>query len=202
MTPDGRAITAQNNTATIGSGERLDFAVTFKPTDGDKFDGQLQVTDTTGGTRNTINRIALSGSTFPASFSQGIPSITAPIKPQRLPDDAARVGDLNGDGLIDAADIGQLAAIVAGSVSAPSPGTAAFAVADINGDGVIDRADLTILGDAVAGNRNGLPRLRPSAGELTNVVARFSHRSDQLERTKQDTPPRRSHDVAVPVRAR
>jgi len=193
ISTDGRPLNAQGNTAMIAAGEHLTFGVTFKPDQVQdfqqrNFQGELQVTDTTGGTRNLVSRIALTGSglSLPTDPPGAIPTITAPIRPSRLPDHAARVADLNGDGLIDAVDVSQLNAIVAARVPVPMPGTTAFAVADINGDGAINSGDTSVLGDVLVGNLLALPRLRPSqsevvsenkaAGRATRVALAVRHR--------------------------
>jgi hypothetical protein len=182
MNTDGIPLSTQGSTATIAGGERLTFGVTFKPSSEGSYQGELQVTDTTGGKRDVLNRIALTGSGLPADFTSEISTITAPVKPQRLPDQAARVGDLNGDGLLDAVDVGQLSAVIAGRVSAPSAGTTPFAVADINSDGRIDSVDLRTLGDALVGNLNALPHLRPASGAITErLSATKSTRSNTTE---------------------
>ena len=195
MTADGRPLSTQGNTATIASGERLTLGVTFKPGGEEDFHGELQVTDTTGGKRELVGRVLLTGSGLPSDFSAGLATITAPMKPLRLPDHAARVGDLNSDGLIDAVDVGELSAIVAGRAPAPSIGTSAFAIADINGDGLINTTDLGILGDALAGNLTGLPHLRPGAS--ANIENRPARQSTQVAIARENAALRRATRAAV-----
>lgn len=196
ITPDGRPIGAQGNTVTIAAGDRFTFGVTFKPTEGENFQGELHVTDVTDSKNKIGNSITLTGSTLPLVFNTGIPTITAPIKPARLPDHAARVGDLNGDGFVDAVDIGLLSAFVASSISAPPPGTTAFAIADVNGDGAINSGDVAILGDALARNLAALPRSTPSASEISkrNPPAL---RSRQVAYARESAPASRRTGVAV-----
>ena len=74
------------------------------------------MTDATSKTRDVVGEVALTGSGTRAALGTGVP-ITAPIGPIPVPE---RVGDLNGDGLIDAIDTGMLAMIVAGRVDPPA----------------------------------------------------------------------------------
>jgi hypothetical protein len=55
------------------------------------------------------------------------------------------LGDLNGDGVVNVADVTELAGVIA----AGQQGSLDPAVADINGDTVIDSADVTALADAI-----------------------------------------------------
>jgi hypothetical protein len=200
MTTDGRPLSAQGNTATISGGERLTFGVTFKPAGENEVQGQVQITDTTGGKSELVSRIALTGSGLPSDFSAGLAAITAPLKPQRLPDHTARVGDLNGDGLIDAVDVGQLSAIVAGRVPAPVSGTTPFAVADINGDGLINSVDVSTLGDALARNLNALPRLRPGSSAMRENL--HSRRSTQVAIARENAALGRATRATIALRPR
>jgi hypothetical protein len=197
---DGIPLSAQGSTATIAAGERLTFGVTFKPGGEGDFQGELQVTDTTSGRRELLNRIALSGSGMPSDFTSELATITAPVKPQRLPDQAARAGDLNGDGLIDAVDVGKLSAIVSGRESAPPAGSTQFGVADINTDGRIDSIDLRTLGDVLVRNLNGLPHLRPGSTAVGEVL--HQRESTQISTTREKPARRRATRAAIAVRQR
>ena len=64
----------------------------------------------------------------------------------------AIVGDVNGDGTVDVADIAAIIDIMAGSAATPLPsGGAGGGPADVNGDGTVDVADIAAVIDIMAG---------------------------------------------------
>jgi hypothetical protein len=170
-TADGVRLDSETAEATVGPGERVAIGVTFTPVSGRASSAELRLTDTTGGRSEPIGQVALTGAGSRQSMSENLPTITAPIRQMRLPTHAARVGDLNDDGIIDAVDANLLAAVVAGRIDMPQQGTAAFAVTDVDGDGSITAADAVMLGDALAGNLPGLPRSRPSDSPMAGRAA-------------------------------
>ncbi len=57
-------------------------------------------------------------------------------------------GDVNGDGVVDVADIASIISVMAGSIV---PGTSVSDAADVNGDGVVDVADIASVITIMAG---------------------------------------------------
>lgn len=72
----------------------------------------------------------------------------APTPPQ------PKLGDVNGDGSVDVADIAMIIDVMAGNIPANIlPGTDPYFVSDVNGDGTVDVADISTVITVMAGNQ-------------------------------------------------
>jgi hypothetical protein len=72
------------------------------------------------------------------------------VTPRGVPVEPSDLGDVNGDGLINVADVTELANLLAAGTPPPP------AVGDANGDGFVTQADVAILAAAVV-NGSDLP---------------------------------------------
>ncbi len=68
------------------------------------------------------------------------------VEVEKTPD--VVIGDVNGDGVVDVADIASIISVMAGNAV---PGESASDVADVNGDGTVDVADISMVISIMAG---------------------------------------------------
>ena len=110
----------------------------------------------------------------PVTIYKGWKGLTIPIngitdEEKELNDSTAKVvvvsipADVNGDGVVDVADIASIISVMAGMTD-PQSGTAS-SPADVNGDGVVDVADISSVISAMAAEARGDNRFQSEKGE-------------------------------------
>ena len=79
-------------------------------------------------------------------MGNGGSAATASLRSIEYKDPRLVVGDVNGDGYVDVADIAAIIDAMAGNDQSSA------SAADVNGDGVVDVADISAVIDIMAGN--------------------------------------------------
>lgn len=100
---------------------------------------------------NTPHGLVIESASLLDASAQELSVELPPCSPSEL-DTVATLGDLNGDGVIEDADIDRLSELILQSGVSPTP--AELDAGDLNTDGLLDQSDLVLLRRELAGKKN------------------------------------------------